>query len=139
MHYQEDLTNSLRKLQRLTFLSAHITLNNFSAIDPIRMNHIKRHRCAESVHFTQCKHCLRSYAADGDVYLSREAKLSHMLASKLPALERVFWTDAWNVSFCDEEAQRESTIVRRSGGKIVVRVGGENVVMQRRFSLRQWL
>ena len=74
--------------------------------------------------FTTCARCVAYYnrQAPGNAELvrSREAKLSTMLAEKLPLLEEVRWMDSWNDTFFDELGMRESRIVRKEDGQILV-------------------
>ncbi|KAL5531412.1 hypothetical protein ACEPAG_4289 [Sanghuangporus baumii] len=140
--FAADLINTVRKLQSLKLLSAHIVLDNHrSATAAIRSIHRRHYAAFKDVpmNFTGCYRCISYYRNNAHGYAeivrSREAKLSVMLAEILPLLEKVKWMDTWNVSYCDEEGMRESKIVRMNDGKILVQMRGEVVPPLKTFSL----
>ncbi|KAL5492158.1 hypothetical protein ACEPAI_3605 [Sanghuangporus weigelae] len=88
--------------------------------------------------FSICKYCIEQYhkkaSWHAELVRSREAKLSVMLAEKLPGLEKVLWMDAWNERFCDEAGMRESSIIRMKDGQILVKIQGEIIPPPKTFS-----
>ncbi|OCB85546.1 hypothetical protein A7U60_g7556 [Sanghuangporus baumii] len=139
--FAANLVNTVRKLQRLKLLSVHVVLDDSHSIVKTKRSVHRLHRMADRdspENFSICKYCIEQYRKKAswhaELVRSREAKLSAMLAEKLPGLEKVLWMDAWNGSFCDEEGMRESNIIRMKDGNISVKIQGEIVPPLKTFS-----
>ncbi|KAL5531418.1 hypothetical protein ACEPAG_4295 [Sanghuangporus baumii] len=116
--FLEGLKKSLIKLQRLRFLSLHVTLAALAQYNHVYLSHRVMHQ-RDPCNIKECKVLRGLQAYETLIILRREKVASQEVARYLPELERIRWVNIWKAVCHEKELQREYRIDRSDEGIIV--------------------
>ncbi|KAL5537148.1 hypothetical protein ACEPAF_971 [Sanghuangporus sanghuang] len=116
--FAEGLKKSVIKLQRLRFLSLHVTLASYSQYNHVYLSHRIMHR-RDPCNIKECKVLRGLQAYETQAILLKEKLASQEVAGYLPALERIRWVNIWKAVCHEKELQREYRIDRSDDGIII--------------------
>ncbi|KAL5512953.1 hypothetical protein ACEPAH_3351 [Sanghuangporus vaninii] len=116
--FAEGLKKSLIKLQRLRFLSLHVTLASLSQYNHVCLSHRIMHR-RDTCNIEECKVLRGLQAYETQAILLKEKLASQEVAGYLPMLERIRWVNIWKAICHEKELQREYRIDRSDDGIII--------------------